>query len=324
MITVDNNYPSIGDYSTLQAAHDAASDGDTIYVFPSNYPYSCITVTKELTFIGAGFDLSQETLKTSKLIGTMNFQTSSSGSVFEGFDSSLGELNITVDANSLLIKRNKIQKIIVTPNRIGIAIIQNYFLGYFEDGFLIQIQSGAIGITIANNKIINGLTTGCQLHRGGISIADSVNCDITNNVIWTSHSCGSFCASYAFLLDPNATEYFIANNIIFGGCLQGNGNQFFNNMNNNGYLISGNGNLNYIDMNTVFVDFANWDFHLKPGSPAIGSGQGGVDMGIYGGNTPYNDNGYPGVPAIYYLDVPYNGSQQDGVNVTIKVKSVQP
>ncbi len=38
----------------------------------------------------------------------------------------------------------------------------------------------------------------------------------------------------------------------------------------------------------MFVDAANGDFQLQSGSPALGSGVGGVDMGAYGGATPLN------------------------------------
>ena len=46
----------------------------------------------------------------------------------------------------------------------------------------------------------------------------------------------------------------------------------FNNMCNGIQLPAGNGNLLNVDMSTVFVDHLNGDYHLSPGSPAIGSG----------------------------------------------------
>ena len=44
-ITVDIKHPSIGDYTNLQEAHNAASDGDTILVYPSDSSYPGIEVT---------------------------------------------------------------------------------------------------------------------------------------------------------------------------------------------------------------------------------------------------------------------------------------
>ncbi len=77
-------------------------------------------------------------------------------------------------------------------------------------------------------------------------------------------------------------------------------------------------------MDTVFVDYDGWDFHLLSDSPAKGSGQNGVDMGIYGGSTPFVDGGRPGLPLITDIDSDFVGSQQSGLDVTIKAKSITP
>lgn len=51
----------------------------------------------------------------------------------------------------------------------------------------------------------------------------------------------------------------------------------------------------------VFSD--NFYNSLKVGSPAIGSGEGGVDMGITGGPTPYEYGGSPSLPLINKLNI---------------------
>jgi len=82
-----------------------------------------------------------------------------------------------------------------------------------------------------------------------------------------------------------------------------------------------NGNQSNMDMSTVFICWyscagysSDRRWKLKTGSPAIGGGYGGIDCGIYGGNTPYVLSGLPTVPAIWLLDV-------NGLNVTVKAKS---
>ena len=43
---------------------------------------------------------------------------------------------------------------------------------------------------------------------------------------------------------------------------------------------------------------------LKEGSPASGTGQGGADMGIFGGTKPYVLSGVPGIPRMTEFSVP--------------------
>ena len=64
-------------YTTIQAAHDAASDGDIIYVEPSNDDYGHLNSSKRLTIIGNGYFLDQNTNtpfnKLSSRIGNITF-----------------------------------------------------------------------------------------------------------------------------------------------------------------------------------------------------------------------------------------------------------
>ncbi len=86
-------------------------------------------------------------------------------------------------------------------------------------------------------------------------------------------------------------------------------------------LPEGSDNIGNINMNTVFVDYQNYDFHLLPGSPAIGTGQYGVDMGIYSSSTPFVDDDAPGPPSIFEIQTDYVGSKMIGLDVKIKAKS---
>ena len=48
ILTVANQtiHQTVAQYTTLQAAHDAAQSGDTIYLYPSSISYSGISITK--------------------------------------------------------------------------------------------------------------------------------------------------------------------------------------------------------------------------------------------------------------------------------------
>ena len=65
-------------------------------------------------------------------------------------------------------------------------------------------------------------------------------------------------------------------------------------------LSAGLNNLTATSSASVFSD--NF-YNLLAGSPAIGSGEDGVDMGIFGGPTPYQWGGSPALPLINKLNI---------------------
>lgn len=59
----------------------------------------------------------------------------------------------------------------------------------------------------------------------------------------------------------------------------------------------------------LFQDMANDDYHLQVGSPAIGAGELGVDMGAYGGPDAIDDNDFP---STSYVDCLIDGDTTTG------------
>lgn len=51
-ITIDNTPQSTTQHTTIQQAHDAAADGDIIFVQPSPTSYGAVTITKPITIVG--------------------------------------------------------------------------------------------------------------------------------------------------------------------------------------------------------------------------------------------------------------------------------
>lgn len=312
IITVDNKTPSIGNYTTLQTAHDAATNGDTIYVYPSGAVYNGITVTKRLAFVGTGFDYPSEGMNTTSLTGTMTFGAGSDGSKLEGFGRS-GSFYVTIDADNITIKRNKIHRITVSENHTGTVILQNYLYDSIMD-YLITVDNSN-EVLIANNILVNpyqiGSSSCCASgHCIGAS-SSTITITILHNVLY-NRTWGQAIR----VIDSNA---YAANNIILWGYCHGS--RYYYNMHSCGAHWDGENNIENVDMNNVFVDPDRYDFHLLPDSPAIGAGQNGVDMGIYGGSTPFVDGGAPSLPSIVQLQSDHVGSQQSGLDVTIKAKS---
>ena len=86
-----------------------------------------------------------------------------------------------------------------------------------------------------------------------------------------------------------------------------------------------NGNQANVDINNLFIGSENGStdgqYQLKAGSPAIGAGEDGVDIGAFGGPDPYVLSGVPSIPVIYELDVSGYSNDEDKLPVTIKAKS---
>lgn len=311
---VDNNPNPVGNFTTLSAAHGAASNGDTIYVYPSLTAYAAITLTKQLYIFGSGFDLNlhggQATTTASSISGTMAFNNGSQGSVLEGFD---GGFFVDINTSNITIKRNDLTWVDIAGSQS--QILQNEIANGTSFGAVIFIRSGGYGgILIANNKVINGINNS---DWDGIEFEDinSGTATILNNVVITA-------STSAQALQKLTSNSIVINNIVIQGNVNGNA-VFQYNMGNATQFPAGNGNMNNVNMTTVFVDPNSYEtgWHLKPGSPAIGAGQNGTDMGIYGGDAPYVDGGYPGIPAIYFIDAEVVGGPGNDLNVIFKAKS---
>ena len=323
IITVDNKpYQSGTNYSNLQEAHDGASAGDTILVSTSFIPYHGISVTKLLYFIGVGFDFedladySTNMLQTAHISGYMNFQGGSAGSLIEGFE---GEFIIYVYDNNIVIRKNKLDRIRINSDSIsGIIIAQNIINNASSSsshGGVYTYDVDSTEVYILNN-VFQGNNYSINLSAYG---GDQNKIFAYNNVIEGSVNCTSCYSS------DNNTITFV-NNILAGSF----DSQFLFEGNIAMYNICSstqlpdNTNLHNIlnvDLSTVFADYTNGDYHLAQNSPALNSGEAGVDMGAYGGESPFIDNGFPALPSIYHFQSPFIGSQQSGLDVIIKAKS---
>jgi hypothetical protein len=129
IITVDNKTPSIGQYKTLQDANDAANDGDTLYVCPSESVYPAAIINKKLTIIGTGHSRPGERLSTTTISGSMQFDEGAEGSALKGFG---GYFAVIINSDDITIQKNRIKTIAVNENHKGTAILQNY-INYSSD-----------------------------------------------------------------------------------------------------------------------------------------------------------------------------------------------
>ncbi|MEO7308959.1 MAG: hypothetical protein ABIX01_01065 [Chitinophagaceae bacterium] len=296
-----NNTPGIiADFTTAQAAHNGAADGDTIHLEPSITAYGGFTATKRLIWISTGAFLGshpgeQFSLTPGRLNSFVSFNNGSQNSVFSA------DADNTIDIN--------------TSN---IRVERSYIIGQ------VNLNSGS------NSVVIN-----CYI-AGGMSVAGGSNHIITNNIVndFLSVSAGAsavitnnvFNAVSAVITSVyNST---LQNNIFnkttatipFNNCIVENNMSGAPNV-----LPAGNNNQNNISMSSVFINnsgITDGDFVLKIGSPAIGAGTGtpAVDLGAYGGPSPFKFAVQAAIPAIYKITAPA-APAGNTMNVTFSTKS---
>lgn len=304
---VNNNPGADPDYATLQAANDAASNGDTIYVEGSPTDYDGADISKKLVIIGPGYfltdnDSTQAFGISATFNGEMNFNAGAAGSIITGC---ILKSSTNLYVNDISIIRCNLNIIYNRSDVNNILILQNYVNSLYMSSYGYKITNSVISNNIISGHIDCGTSSG--------------NLQIVNNV-----------CTYGYGNAINAYNASIANNIITAttyGIIVNTGNA----INNNILAVAGtdaNGNQYNVAMANVFVDFsgslnysddAKWK--LKTGSPAIGAGVSGVDCGAFGGPTPYVLSGVPNLPHIYEATIPGTAYSNLGLACTIKIKS---
>jgi hypothetical protein len=310
------------DFADLQSAHDAAVVGDTLMFYPGNYSISISQpATKRLVYLGFGYNLSGEGSNSNLQIitGDCNIDTwlneTASGSVFEGFQSLAVRSNFGQNVNDVKIKRCGSASIGVF-NTTG-TVCNNWQISQcLSAGFAGAWNGGKATNFRYDNCLISGFSTGgSSEHTGQFNNCnfEVFNVSLSNNGIMFQN-CIFF--SKFFLNFSNA---------IFQHCLFSEANPGLTGSNNQfGVAFTGPGNSNSIFVgypNTVAGETADGKFKLKPGSPAIGAGIGGVDLGIFGGPNPYRLSGIPSIPTIYKLEASGINATTNPFTVTFSTRS---
>lgn len=319
---VDNNPSNEADFTSIQAAHDAATQGDIVHVAGSGVKYSGFNVSKQLTIIGPGYFLSENPETQNRAapakVGAIEFNSGSENSIVMGLEVEASGTIIQINTNSITVKRNKIGRspssgyhgISVGPSLTDILITQNYIqVGAHLAASPIGVLNDAQNVIIHCNYIENTVTNWEAVIDG----ATTASLEIINNIITASGA-----RSIA------VTNSIIQNNIVRAGGYSGSGNIIRNNLTDSSQFDGlGSANQSSVDMNSVFTNSGSTDgqWKIKSGSPALGTGVNGEDLGMFGGTDPYVLSGLPNVPAIFFLNAPSTGSAESGLPVQIKVKS---
>jgi hypothetical protein len=327
-----NNRPNAdADYTTIQAAHNGATSGDTLYIEGSTTSYGTLTCTKQLHIIGAGDFLNDnsetQAYKEVSNVSTITFNAGSENSIVEGVR--ILNTYVLINTSDITIRRNRFYTytnnpttyygIRISANSSNVLIENNwiYIVGYYSWTTNYGIQSTGANLsnlTIRNNYIYTHKSNSpsYSIYLSATVLADNVA--IYQNVINTNNN--------ASILNAQQTQFY--NNIMIAGTFTPDGSYYNNNIGNSTQFGTSNGNQENVDMATVFVDHTSGidsDLQLATGSPAIGAGWAGEDCGIYGGSYPYHISLFPAIPAIWEVTLNNYGSDVVPINVNIKAKA---
>jgi hypothetical protein len=327
-IRVVNNTPNAPSgenvFSTIQEAHDAADPGDIIHVIPSNSNYdNSVTITKQLTIYGIGFNPDKDIPQLSQvgniILEEDELEGNPSGSRIEGL--SISSITLRDTLNDILIRENIFTTGISTVGAElinGIELINNVFGGGVQlSSSTTPIQNVVIANNIftRNSESINAgnftlIQNNLFLGSGGMAFGNLEDCIVANNIFFGRR--------------PNAGSARTFERNIF------NNNLTFGNDDNSIPLEGSNtGSNNLEGVNPQFINLSltsspwdfSWDPGLEEGSPAIGAGTDGTDIGLFGGTLPFNSlyTGGTPLPLIQVLET--TGVVLEGQDLQINVQA---
>lgn len=324
VLTVNNNNPSPGQYSTLSAAQSAASPGDTLLIAGSPYNYNNITITKRLTLIGAGHHPIGDFPAVSKL-DDINFS---------GTNTSLYDCNfIGLDVNSISYNVANTRRGYVSRCKIRSYI----YISADQDSLLFEgnfFESGGNNIYVVTSYVLNNITVKNNVFNGsiynfypgsgGTNIYFDNNLFLMNGYVFqASNRFLQFRNNIFYRADPNSsiTSSTFDNNILYKAYSSSTSFPTNNSNSSNGNLSSDPLFTNF-PANGDYYSYA-YDFTLQSTSPAINAGTDGKDIGLSGGSGYFQKYGIPSIPQVNQFSItsPANATVAPGGTLQISVLS---
>lgn len=303
------------DYADFQAAHEAASAGDTIYLYPGNWS---VTLSKKLVIMGYGYFLTGEganagqQVVTGSLTAYISLTQGSDNTVFDGVD------GLYIDPTAM--EGAVSDGIIIKHCRLAYAYLDRCPLTNWQ---ITQSCIEAYPLYLpGNSSVINLKVSNCIFRNSYIQTPDGTGNtgQFTNCVFDTNNGTLNFFNS----------SYLFKNCIFtcaFTGINNNNSAIFQNNIfNSDAGDTTGtpptNKSVSFTSIN-VFSSSKSYDnrYSLATGSPAKGFGAGGIDCGAFGGTAPYVISGLPAVPAITKLTSSSTSASANPYTITLSVQS---
>lgn len=331
--TVSNVSGRPAQYSSLQSAVDAATTGDTLLITGGGSSYGDITINKRLVLFGEGVRSNVVNIG-SLYLRKFNPQIGANGSRFYGI-----QVNSTVNFDggfSGAVSGQYVMEDFIFErcyiNHFHIAGSGNNW-PYYEPVKNVVLRHCWFGNSInfyytipENIQITNCIFNGAYI---GQSSAQNLNAQVSiRNSLFLNRTTSVF--------RDNVGGIVLENNIFYRAEPSGCQACVFNNnltylCNDNNIPTSGSqGSGNIVNANPLFVNFpalggnATWshNFGFQTGSPAIGTGTNGTNIGLFGGNAPVTMlPSEPKIPAVTELTIPV-GSVPVGGTLQINLQAI--
>lgn len=333
--TVDNRPGTTAQFTSVQAAHDAASPGDFIYVHPSPNSYGELVIRKRINVRGIGHNPELANGERA-ILGNITLGRNATEATSSS-NSSISGLSITTITDTGEIGY---LNVLIQNNRISSLIFQ------FVNNFIIQgnVFNSTLGYSIlfaspshANNIISHNIFSMVSSPNGTLAIFNGLIASdtVSNNLIMMNFN-GATNTFFNNCLNPivNNNIFALGNTAIISSIATNNSTINFQNCLTFDYggqpiaALPGTNNLNNTNPQFVSIgtpanptfDYAK-NYKLAVGSPAINAGSDGANLGIYGQGFLFQMKGYP-------FDLPYptrinitNAIVQAGGTLQVNVKA---
>jgi hypothetical protein len=323
--TVSNNPSSPGQYTSLQAAIDASSLGDTLMIAGSATNYGNITIAKPLVLVGAGYNnpYGSNTSIDYIYLSRASASLGASGTKIMGIVcTSYLYFNGTYAGGTSLTQN--IDNVLIERCRLSTVTFQNYY--YHNDSIRNCLFNLSSNISFGNSSLTNiyihnNIFDNAYINSGASNLLNTV---YLRNNLFINRVTATF---------TTVNSMIIENNIFYGSEPTGCTNCAFTK--NITYLCTavpgagnlGSGNLNAT--NPMFVTYPpsggafsyTYDFHLQAGSPGKNAGTDATDIGIYGGMLPFIVGANPHFPQMMELTLPSGSTVPAGGTLNVHFKA---
>ncbi|MDA9773510.1 hypothetical protein N9B82_01020 [Saprospiraceae bacterium] len=311
-----NNTGADADFTTAQAAHDAALAGDTLYIESSTISYGALSISKEIHVIGSGYFLGQNTDLQANIapssIDNLTLNSGCNNSSIQG----LTIITVVCGASStfgdVVIERNNITSGIylsTSQDITSLYILRNYVTGTNATLQLLRtLGTGLKTIVFSNNIAIYSSTS------TRITLDQNTTATFKNNILDVYTLSSTFCIYKNNIINIASGSMDESNNTVEYNTCIGTDCSSNNNNTNNAVL-----NNLFVGIPTQGAFSSDSRYALTPSSAAAGAGEAGIDCGAFDGEAIYKLSGIPPIPSIYKLIAP--SIVTGNFNITISTRS---